>query len=93
MAIRDELIGDLERAERALAMVDHGARIMAQARRRGREIEAQTSIKRGYLNLVHAREAIIRHAAAVEAVRPACPSTGPRSSPSGVRDRRDHHTM
>jgi hypothetical protein len=66
VAIRDELIGDLERAERALAMVDHGARIMAHARRRGREIEAQTSIKRGYLNLVHAREAIIRHAAAVE---------------------------
>ena len=27
-----------------------------------RELEAQTSIKRGYLNLLHAREAIARHA-------------------------------
>ena len=62
-AIRDDLVAELERADRALAMVDHGASIMAQAVRRGREIEAQTSIKRGYLNLVHAREAIIRHTA------------------------------
>ena len=62
-AIRDDLVADLERADRALAMVNHGASIMAQAVRRGREIEAQTSVKRGYLNLVHAREAIIRHAA------------------------------
>lgn len=64
--IRDAIVDDLERAERALAMVDHGAKILAQARRRGRELEAQTSIKRGYLNLVHAREAIVRHAAAAE---------------------------
>jgi len=62
-AIRDDLVAELERADRALAMVDHGATIMAQIIRRGREMEAQTSIKRGYLNLVHAREAIIRHAA------------------------------
>ena len=27
-----------------------------------RELEAQTSIKRGYLNLIHAREAIARQA-------------------------------
>jgi hypothetical protein len=47
-------------------MVDHGAGILAQVRRRGRELEAQTSIKRGYLNLIHAREAIVRHAAAAE---------------------------
>ena len=39
-------------------MVEHGAEILAQVRRRGRELEAQTSIKRGYLNLLHAREAI-----------------------------------
>ena len=62
-AIRDDLVFDLERAGRALAMVAHGATILAQVRRRGRELEAQTSIKRGYLNLVHAREAIARHAA------------------------------
>jgi hypothetical protein len=64
--VRDAIVDDLERAERALAMVDHGAGILAQVRRRGRELEAQTSIKRGYLNLIHAREAIVRHAAAAE---------------------------
>jgi hypothetical protein len=64
--VRDALVDDLERAERALGMVDHGAGILAQVRRRGRELEAQTSIKRGYLNLIHAREAIVRHAAAAE---------------------------
>jgi hypothetical protein len=64
--IRDAIVEDLERAERALGMVDHGAKIMVQARRRGREVEAQTSVKRGYLNLIHARDAIARHAAAAE---------------------------
>jgi hypothetical protein len=64
--VRDALVDDLERAERALGMVNHGAGILAQVRRRGRELEAQTSIKRGYLNLIHAREAIVRHAAAAE---------------------------
>jgi hypothetical protein len=65
-AIRDDLVADLERADRALAMVGHGAAILAQIRRRGREVEAQTSVKRGYLNLIHAREAIARHAARAE---------------------------
>jgi hypothetical protein len=64
--VRDVLVDDPERAERALGMVEHGAGILAQVRRRGRELEAQTSIKRGYLNLIHAREAIVRHAAAAE---------------------------
>ena len=35
--IRDAIIEELERAERALGMVEHGAKILAQARRRGRE--------------------------------------------------------
>ena len=35
-AIRDDLVAELERAERALEMVEHGATIMAQVRRRGR---------------------------------------------------------
>ena len=39
-----------------------GRSILAAARRGSRELEAQTSIKRGYLNLLHAREAIARHA-------------------------------
>jgi hypothetical protein len=62
VAIRDDIVAELERAGRALDMVGHGAGILAQVRRRGRELEAQTAIKRGYLNLLHAREAIDRHA-------------------------------
>src|SRR3954447_5064747 len=56
--IQTALIEELERSGRALDMVEHGATILAQVRRRGRELEAQTAIKRGYLNLLHAREAI-----------------------------------
>jgi hypothetical protein len=65
-AIRDDLVGELERAVRALGMVEHGADMLASARRGSRDLEAQTSIKRGYLNLIHAREAIARHAVRAE---------------------------
>ncbi len=60
--IRQDLVGELERARRALEMVEHGASMMLMAGRGPRELEAQTSIKRGYLNLIHAREAFARHA-------------------------------
>ena len=62
-AARDAIVAELERAARALEMVDHGRTILTAASVRGREIEAQTAIKRGYLNVIHAREAIARHAA------------------------------
>lgn len=65
-AIRDDLIGELERAIRALGMVEHGADMLNSARRGARDLEAQTSIKRGYLNLIHAREALARHAVRAE---------------------------
>lgn len=57
-----EIVGELERAARALEMVEHGCAIQASARAGSRELEAQTAIKRGYLNVLHAREAIARHA-------------------------------
>ncbi|TFG69053.1 MAG: hypothetical protein E4H24_01915 [Thermomicrobiales bacterium] len=60
--IQSSIVTDLERAQRALGMVEHGTTIMATARRGPRELEAQTSVKRGYLNLIHAREAMARHA-------------------------------
>jgi hypothetical protein len=60
--IRSDLVAELERARRALEMVEHGTSIMILARRGPRELEAQTSIKRGYLNLIHAREAFAQHA-------------------------------
>ena len=61
--IRDAFIAELERAGRALEMVEHGCSILSSARVGGRELEAQTAIKRGYLNVLHAREAIRRYAA------------------------------
>jgi hypothetical protein len=54
--IREALITELE-------MVEHGCTILSSARVGGRELEAQTAIKRGYLNVLHAREAIRRYAA------------------------------
>jgi len=47
-------------------MVEHGTSIMVNVRRGPRELEAQTSIKRGYLNLIHAREAFARLAVVVD---------------------------
>jgi len=61
--IRADLVAELERSQRALEMVEHGTSIMVNVRRGPRELEAQTSIKRGYLNLIHAREAFARNAA------------------------------
>jgi hypothetical protein len=61
--IRDALVNELERAKRALQIVEHGCGILASARSDLRTPEAETSIKRGYLNILHAREAIMRHAA------------------------------
>jgi len=60
--MRDEIVAELERAGRALEMIEHGRAIQASARAGAREIEAQTAIKRGYLNVLHAREAIVHQA-------------------------------
>jgi hypothetical protein len=61
--VRANLLAELDRAGRALAMVAHGCALLDLSAGRHRELEAQTAIKRGYLNAVHAREAIARHAA------------------------------
>ena len=68
--VRANLLAELERAARALAMVSHGCTLLASGTGRQRETEAQTAIKRGYLNALHAREAIARHAAELAASRP-----------------------
>jgi hypothetical protein len=53
---------EIDRADRALQMVEHGAAILGSVSSGQRFSEAQTAIKRGYLNVLHAREAIARHA-------------------------------
>lgn len=55
---RDRLADELQRAARAAETVQHGAALMGFTAGRPRELEGETSIKRGYLNLLHAREAL-----------------------------------
>jgi hypothetical protein len=67
---RTAFVTEIDRAERALQTVEHGCAILAAAGSNHRQLEAETAIKRGYLNLVHAREAIGRHADDLAAARP-----------------------
>jgi hypothetical protein len=54
-----EVAAQIDRAIRAVDTVRYGCGLASGAGgRRGKELEAQTSIKRGYLNLLHAREAV-----------------------------------
>ena len=61
---------ELERAVRAAELVGHGLDALV-ADRGGRDLEAQTSLKRGALNLRHATEAATRIATEIGGVRPA----------------------
>ena len=63
------MTAELERADRAADFVEHGLATLAAAVR-GRDFEAQTSLKRGALNLRHARDAYGRLARATAALRP-----------------------
>lgn len=64
------LVRELERAVRALELVEHGLDSLVAARG-PRELEAQVSLKRGALNLRHARGAFTATARAIAAVGPA----------------------
>jgi hypothetical protein len=71
---RDGIVHELERAGRALELVEHGCRLLGSGRRSERGPEADTSVKRGYLNLIHAREAVAEQAsAAIERAEDASP--------------------
>jgi hypothetical protein len=61
---------EAERAVRAADLVEHGLEALLAARG-NRELEAQTALKRGALNLRHARDAFGRAATSVASVRPA----------------------
>lgn len=63
------LAGELERAARAASLLEHGLGAL-EGTSRGRDLEAQTSLKRGTLNLRHAHEAFGRVAREVARVRP-----------------------
>ncbi|MEO7665277.1 MAG: hypothetical protein ABIV26_09140 [Candidatus Limnocylindrales bacterium] len=74
-AHRDGMVHELERAGRALELVAYGTTLSGTGRRLERGAEAETAIKRGYLNLVHARESLAEHAKlAVEQAEQASPA-------------------
>lgn len=51
------LAAEIERAQRAVELIEHGRQLMLEARLEGLA-EGETSVKRGYLNMLHARDAI-----------------------------------
>jgi len=71
---RDAIVYELERAGRALELVNHGCLLYGTGRRLERGTEADTAVKRGYLNLIHARESIAEQAKlAIERAEDASP--------------------
>jgi hypothetical protein len=64
---RARLAEEIDRAARAAATVQHGGILMGVTAGRPRELEGETAIKRGYLNLLHAREALVTLAADLRA--------------------------
>jgi hypothetical protein len=72
-ALVGDVAEDLERLSRAVETIDFGTQLVVAGSSRHRELEAQTAIKRGYLNLIHARQSFHDHVATVasraEAIR------------------------
>ena len=60
------LRAEIERAQRAGELGEHGRQLMLEGRFEGLA-EGETSVKRGYLNLLHARDAIHAKGAAIAA--------------------------
>jgi hypothetical protein len=60
------LVDDLERAIRSLELIDHGRQLMIGGDPGGGE--GRTSVKRGYLSLLHVREAIRQRGIEIRAV-------------------------
>jgi hypothetical protein len=57
-AIRARMAEEIDRAMRSIESVQHGCVLLGVADGRLGEREGETAVKRGYLNLLHAREAL-----------------------------------
>lgn len=57
-ALSVRLAEEIDRAGRSIEMVRHGCELLGVEAGRPRELEGETSIKRGYLNLLHAGDAL-----------------------------------
>jgi hypothetical protein len=67
----DGLQAEIDRAQRAVDLIEHGRKLMLAGTADG-IAEGETSVKRGYLNMLHARDAIrARGEAIAAAVDPA----------------------
>ncbi len=75
-ALRGDLEADLRWAERALDRARHGCHVLTSRSGRGSDLEGQVSVKRGYLELQHARDAFARHAGAARGAQSDLPSRG-----------------
>lgn len=87
--LRVTLAEELARTARALDMVRHGCDALATGVAGPRELEGQTAVKRGYLNVLHARDAIRRVAA--DAQRARLPRRSGRVVPTSGRIDEPHH--
>jgi len=59
---RARIAEEIDRAARATETIQHGCAMLGDGTGRLRAVEGETSVKRGYLNLLHAREALASHA-------------------------------
>jgi len=57
--LRARILEELDRAARSVEVVRHGCTLLGVTAGRPRELEGETSITRGSLNLLHAREALV----------------------------------
>jgi DNA repair protein RadC len=70
-------VSEIERAQRAVDLIEHGRVLMLDSKEDG-VAEGETSVKRGYLNLLHAREAVKIRAQEIAAAASMPPVSGPR---------------
>ncbi|MFH0750248.1 MAG: hypothetical protein V2B17_00255 [Chloroflexota bacterium] len=68
-ALSVRLVEEIDRAGRSIEMVRHGCVLLGVGTGRPHELEGETSIKRGYLNLLHAGEALTSLAAGLRSGR------------------------
>ncbi len=57
--LRARIAEEIDRASRSVESIQHGCILLGVGAGRPRELEGETSIKRGYLNMLHAREALV----------------------------------
>jgi hypothetical protein len=79
---------ELGRGDEALRSIEHGVTVLSATRVGQRALEGRTSIKRGFLGLVHVRERLAEESGRVAAWR----SPGERTL-AARRDRRADHRM